>query len=75
MSPLVYLPQDEHNTPVIDGKLLEVMQELDRNTDKAYENDATVIPVLRYELLESLIVLINKLYPSDPKYIVSLEYP
>lgn len=53
------------DTPKIDTKLLEVMDKLGKNIDRARDIDETCIPAARYELFGSLISLINKLYPSN----------
>jgi len=53
------------DTPKIDTKLLEVMDKLGKNIDRARDIDETCIPAARYELFESLITFINKLYPSN----------
>lgn len=59
------IPPDDPDAPEIDEKLLEVMGELDKCTDANYDIDMVDIPQARYELFESLITLINKLYPSN----------
>lgn len=59
------IPPDDPDAPEIDKKLLKVMGELDKYIDESYEIDRIDIPVARYELFESLITLINKLYPSN----------
>lgn len=59
------VPPDEQDAPEIDEKLLEVMGELDKCIDDNRDIDMIDIPVARYELFESLITLINKLYPSN----------
>lgn len=43
----------------------EAMVKLGKNIDRARDIDETCIPAARYELFESLITLINKLYPSN----------
>lgn len=57
------IPPDK--APDIDKQLLDVMQALDENEKEDYKIDTDIIPVARYELFESLITLINKLYPSN----------
>lgn len=53
------------DTPEIDTKLLEVMDKLGKNIDRARDIDETCIPAARYELFENLVALINSLYPNS----------
>ena len=53
------------DTPEIDTKLLEVMDKLGKNIDRARDIDEACIPAARYELFENLVALINSLYPNS----------
>lgn len=59
------IPPDDPNAPEIDKQLLDVMHALNEDEKEDYKIDTDIIPAVRYELFESLITLINKLYPSN----------
>lgn len=59
------IPPDDPDAPEIDEKLLKVMGELDEYIDENYDIDRIDIPVARYEMFESLVALINSLYPNN----------